>query len=372
MIADATLSDEIASEAADLRASFPKGATPHDLAGWFAQPLPRIEEALTAMREAGADLSFVRLEPEKNPAAVLMGKAGGRARAQKVDAERRAAIASEAARTRWDRSQDRREGLNDFKASVKANGGAINLAVQEAMKRGPYNPKDPEQPTAKEFRNQFIRALSDLAKRYPDGVTVRQIMDYFCVDEGRVRYLLNSARNEGWCKVIRTRTEARGHQGVYLFAGMMEAAPEMTERQEQVYRWLAERTDKDGEVTAPMNEMSRDLKMSDGTAFGHIGGLEKKGYLQRLTKLSERDANGVPISPRFVLYDAPDPQPVQVLRPKLHEPDKHPADKQRGYSTFLLRLVEHRNGMKAELDRIDGIIASYFGADDIERAKRDA
>jgi hypothetical protein len=336
MIADTTLAFEIISETDELRDAYPKGATPHDLAGWFGQPISRVEDAIASMRKSGSDLSFLREGPAKNPAAVEMGRAGGRARAEKIEAERRTEIAREAAAKRWT--------------------------------RGPYTKRPVSEPTGKEFRNSVIKALPHLAKQYPTGVTVRGMIDFFNADEAQVRYLLNQARNERWCKVIRTRTEARGRQVVYLFDGMIEGPPEMTERQAQVYQWLAARTDDDGEVTAPMNEMSRDLKMSDGTAFGHIGCLSKKGYLERLTPLSARDENGVPISPRFAVYEAREPAPVDLPQPKLDESDKHPSDRTRGYSVFLEQLVAHRNSLQRDLDGIDAIISKYFGAKDVERA----
>ncbi len=47
-------------------------------------------------------------EPEKNPAAVALGRLGGqkggKARAQKLTAKRRSEIAKKAARTRWGKS----------------------------------------------------------------------------------------------------------------------------------------------------------------------------------------------------------------------------------------------------------------------------
>ena len=47
--------------------------------------------------------------PEKNPAAVALGRLGGlkggRARAEKLSAKRRKAIAVKAAKTRWDKKQ---------------------------------------------------------------------------------------------------------------------------------------------------------------------------------------------------------------------------------------------------------------------------
>ena len=50
-------------------------------------------------------------EKEKNPAAVALGRLGGRkggvARAAKLSAKKRAAIAQKAARTRWAKKQER-------------------------------------------------------------------------------------------------------------------------------------------------------------------------------------------------------------------------------------------------------------------------
>lgn len=43
-------------------------------------------------------------EPEKDPAAVAMGKKGGKARAERLTPEQRAEVARKAAHARWDKS----------------------------------------------------------------------------------------------------------------------------------------------------------------------------------------------------------------------------------------------------------------------------
>lgn len=62
------------------------------------------DENRTAKRIVDAATSEVR-EPEKNPAAVELGRRGGlkggKARAEKLSAEQRSEIARKAARTRW-------------------------------------------------------------------------------------------------------------------------------------------------------------------------------------------------------------------------------------------------------------------------------
>jgi hypothetical protein len=54
-----------------------------------------------------------RSEPEKNPAAVALGRLGGKkggpARALRLSAERRSEIAQKAAQTRWRSKQSKRE-----------------------------------------------------------------------------------------------------------------------------------------------------------------------------------------------------------------------------------------------------------------------
>ena len=64
---------------------------------------------LTVMRATGS-LPEPTPEPdERNPAAVALGKLGaskgGQARAKKLNAKKRSAIARKAARARWERSQ---------------------------------------------------------------------------------------------------------------------------------------------------------------------------------------------------------------------------------------------------------------------------
>jgi hypothetical protein len=56
-------------------------------------------------QSTGQPLPVVQLKPEKNPAAVALGRLGGlkggKARAQKLSTEERATIARNAAMTRW-------------------------------------------------------------------------------------------------------------------------------------------------------------------------------------------------------------------------------------------------------------------------------
>ena len=63
------------------------------------------ELAFQVFQEAIGEAPPCEPEPEKNPAAVALGKLGGakggRARAAKMTAEERAASASRAARARW-------------------------------------------------------------------------------------------------------------------------------------------------------------------------------------------------------------------------------------------------------------------------------
>jgi hypothetical protein len=75
-------------------------------------PTDPILMAARAFRQAtGAEPKTGKPEPapgpEKNPAAVAMGKLGGakggKARAEKLSAQRRKAIARKAAQTRWER-----------------------------------------------------------------------------------------------------------------------------------------------------------------------------------------------------------------------------------------------------------------------------
>ena len=67
---------------------------------------PDVNQMATKMVDAvSGDLPKEEPESEKNPAAVALGRLGGlkggKARAQKLSASRRRAIAKKAARTRW-------------------------------------------------------------------------------------------------------------------------------------------------------------------------------------------------------------------------------------------------------------------------------
>jgi hypothetical protein len=67
-------------------------------------PEDEVQAAFRVVREATEE------KPEKNPAAVALGKLGaskgGKARAAKLSGKRRAAIAKKAARARWDKKRD--------------------------------------------------------------------------------------------------------------------------------------------------------------------------------------------------------------------------------------------------------------------------
>lgn len=63
-----------------------------------------------ATGEPTEELPRKKAQPEKNPAAVALGRLGGlkggKARAAKLSASKRKDIAKKAARSRWDKSQD--------------------------------------------------------------------------------------------------------------------------------------------------------------------------------------------------------------------------------------------------------------------------
>jgi hypothetical protein len=65
------------------------------------------ETAFSIVQKATAQAEPAQAEPEKNPAAVALGKLGGikggKARAKKLSAEERKAIAQKAAASRWNR-----------------------------------------------------------------------------------------------------------------------------------------------------------------------------------------------------------------------------------------------------------------------------
>jgi hypothetical protein len=65
------------------------------------RPADVIGNAVTVMRIATGQIEETMADKGKNPAAVEMGKKGGAARAKKLSAKDRAAIARKAAKARW-------------------------------------------------------------------------------------------------------------------------------------------------------------------------------------------------------------------------------------------------------------------------------
>jgi hypothetical protein len=65
------------------------------------RPADVISNAVTVMRIATGELDETLNEDGKNKAAVTLGRAGGQARAKKLGARRRKAIAKAAAAARW-------------------------------------------------------------------------------------------------------------------------------------------------------------------------------------------------------------------------------------------------------------------------------
>jgi hypothetical protein len=75
------------------------------------RPLDISQLAASIVADATAEASPEDTPPKKNPAAVALGRLGGlkggKARAAKLSAKKRSAIAKKAAKARWD--QDRRK-----------------------------------------------------------------------------------------------------------------------------------------------------------------------------------------------------------------------------------------------------------------------
>lgn len=71
------------------------------------RPADVIGNAVKVMRIATGQEEEEYEDAGKDPAAQALGKKGGRARAEKLTAEQRAAIARKAAERRWNRRQDR-------------------------------------------------------------------------------------------------------------------------------------------------------------------------------------------------------------------------------------------------------------------------
>ena len=66
------------------------------------RPADVIGRAIMVARIATGEIEDVIPDDGKNPAAVALGKRGGKARAEGMTAERRAEIAKKAAKSRWE------------------------------------------------------------------------------------------------------------------------------------------------------------------------------------------------------------------------------------------------------------------------------
>jgi len=84
------------------RSSTNKGRTPN---------VNRVAESIVNLATGNPINQDPPVQPEKNPAAVALGKLGGlkggRARAEKLSAQRRSEIALKAAKARWGDSDDK-------------------------------------------------------------------------------------------------------------------------------------------------------------------------------------------------------------------------------------------------------------------------
>ena len=77
------------------------------------------ETAKSLVNQVRNDMESVEepAEPQKNPAAVALGRLGGKkggpARAKKLSKKRRKEIAKKAARARWDQERNQRSGTSE-------------------------------------------------------------------------------------------------------------------------------------------------------------------------------------------------------------------------------------------------------------------
>lgn len=289
MIATMLLSEEIASEAADLREAYPKGATPHDLAGWFGQPLQRIEAALASMRAEGLDVAFVRQETEKNPAAVLMGKAGGKARAEKMTSRRRSEIAANAAASRWSK-------------------GHLDHPNRKAM-------TDPQKRAL-----VMLERAAELAAKYPFGATHPDLVEFFGFANTHTYEAARALEAMGdavWEKDGDVATHS-GKFKLYV-RGMKRMPAELTDRQMQVYLAIVQRRNKSGIATVNYTEIGREISgdsaiIAGGTTIMTVcNSLERKGYIKRITPWEGAKSGK---SPEYEVYDPIPQEPNLDKEPK--------------------------------------------------------
>jgi hypothetical protein len=324
MIITATLSDEITSEASDLRAAYPKGATPHDLAGWFAQPIARIEAALAELREQGADLSFMRQDETKDPAAVAMGRRGGRARADKLAPERRAEIAKKAATGRWSNKHTKK--LQETEAQTRAR--------------------------------SILPRLPELAEAFPLGARADQFAKHFGLTAAHAYptiHALVAANQANW-----EQLEYGGESFVFV-AGMRKPLPPLTDKQQQVYEYLANRADADGELIVVYKQVGDHFGAQGSSIMSRCDILERKGYIRRLSPYPK--AGNQNSSPRYAVF-SPEPRPVVAGRAQLEKLIRDTASDD-GFEfedsdpPAIHKALQRRRELLAELNQLNGFLRLY-------------
>lgn len=337
MITAPTLSDTIASDAHDLRDAYPKGATPHDLAGWFGQPIAKIEAALADMRERGDDLSFLRSEPVKNPAAVAMGQKGGRARAEKIAPGRRSEIAQKAAASRW-------------------------------AKGSPDHPRRKELTDPQKRAIMMTARFEELAKAFPLGATAPEVANFYgftLVHTYEAMRVLDESGQADW------GPEYHGGTQYFYVVGMHKRMPPLTEKQERLYHAMLEDAGGTGELRVVYKRMGERLGIQGTSVMSMCDILERKSYVRRLTPLGRSGNQNS--SPMYAVY-GPEPRPVDPtaklakrlqtsveIEDELHFEESDPP--------AIHKALARRKEVIAELAKLNSFLRLYGELDGVDESE---
>jgi len=343
-----SLADEIAADADDLQDAYPKGATLHDLAGYYGEPLSSIEKALGALRARGDPLLFLRAaEPVKDVAAQALGRKGAIAR-----------NARKAARERWSPTASREPWAPQQTHRVN------HIAEHD----GPHpNKRGRTQP--ERLADDLRYRLHELVAAHQLGATIKQFAKFFAIDT------ITHAREaiailEAEATIIVAWTYDTPREKIIYVRGMRQTPPPLTATQERIFDEILRRAH--GAPTTIVNYT--DVAKAAGTAYGSAAqvcwALERKGYLKRLTPY-DRDGGEAPFSgstfngmrsPEYEIRtptlsdpfaDALPPKRPQSVRP---HPDIPAAIRDQG---AVKRAVAKRADLVREIERIDAFLGTF-------------
>lgn len=326
-----TLAEEIAADALDLAAAYPRGATTHDLAGYYGEPLAKIEAALSALRTGGVDLGFV--QPEKNPEAVALGRLGG----LKGGPARAAALSP---------TERREAGRRAAKARWNANGHPNKRARSQAeILADTLEPK-----------------LPSLVQKYPYGANSRDAADALGISLEHFYPVVTTWEAEG--KVLRVSEPGGGAGKTLLVPGMLQLPPVLTPHQEAVYQEIVRLAEGADKTIVNYSKIGSAVGVAQGSVVQICSALEIKGYISRITPW-QRD--GMKDSPEYHVFTPVPSAPKFPKGEKVKRPPSAPRLlKQARDAKVVKRALERRAECVEEIERIDIFLATYGAMSDGE------